>query len=305
MGVLREDAALVNRFLMTSISEEMVRLRTFPKEALNDEFREEQTGVTFSDESNQVLCFASEEADLMSKSQIGVEQLFLGLLRPQDGSASQILREGGADLDSARMDLKAVPYTPRPDKERLAGEVDRIRKRLEREEGPGAEPLTDRFWNFTEEARRSIFFARYEASQFHSPLVETYQLLLGVLRVGVPRFDLFMPLASSKESLRIQIAEYAAVREKVSVSPGLPLSEECERALTNAEEEAGKLGHSSVGPEHLLLGLLREESSFAAQLLRERGAEIGRIRSGLAASSEQPPPNPEDHSLPSSSDPAA
>jgi ATP-dependent Clp protease ATP-binding subunit ClpA len=59
------------------------------------------------------------------------------------------------------------------------------------------------------------------------------------------------------------------------MNSSLPLSDECERALTYAEEEAVNLSRKSVGPEHVMLGLLREEGSLAAQLLRENGADIG------------------------------
>lgn len=38
------------------------------------------------------------------------------------------------------------------------------------------------FERYTEEARRVIFFARYEASQFGSPYIEAEHLLLGVIR---------------------------------------------------------------------------------------------------------------------------
>jgi ATP-dependent Clp protease ATP-binding subunit ClpC len=38
------------------------------------------------------------------------------------------------------------------------------------------------FERYTEKARRSIFFARYEAHQFGSSAIETEFLLLGVLR---------------------------------------------------------------------------------------------------------------------------
>lgn len=154
------------------------------------------------------------------------------------------------------------------------------------------------FERYTEKARRVIFFARYEASQFLSPSVEIDHLLLGLLREGIPRIDLFMPLAPSQGTLRVQIEEYADVREKVAVSPGLPFSEECERALTNAEEEAAKLEHKRVGLEHLMLGLLREETSFTAQLLRKYGAEIDHIRHELAAGHRQPPPNQAESSEP-------
>ena len=38
------------------------------------------------------------------------------------------------------------------------------------------------FEKYTEKARRVIFFARYEASQFGQPYIETEHLLLGILR---------------------------------------------------------------------------------------------------------------------------
>ena len=40
------------------------------------------------------------------------------------------------------------------------------------------------FERYTEKARRVIFFARYEASQFGSPCIETEHLLLGLLRAN-------------------------------------------------------------------------------------------------------------------------
>ena len=38
------------------------------------------------------------------------------------------------------------------------------------------------FERYTEKARRTVFFARYEASQFGSPVIDTEHLLLGLLR---------------------------------------------------------------------------------------------------------------------------
>jgi hypothetical protein len=51
----------------------------------------------------------------------------------------------------------------------------------------------------------------------------------------------------------------------------LPLSHECKRVLAYGAEESDRLNHKHIGTDHLLLGLLREEACFAAQMLRERG----------------------------------
>lgn len=131
------------------------------------------------------------------------------------------------------------------------------------------------FERYTEKCRRVIFFARYEASQFGSPYIETEHILLGLLREDhaiVHRFKL------SPESIRNQIDSATVIREKVSTSVDLPLSNECKRVLTFAAEEAENLGHKHIGTEHLLLGLLREDQSFAAELLREAGLRLDLVR---------------------------
>ena len=67
----------------------------------------------------------------------------------------------------------------------------------------------------------------------------------------------------------------------------LPLSNECKRVLAYAAEEAERLSHKHIGTEHLLLGLLREEKCFAAEILHERGLRLSTIREELARSSQE------------------
>src|ERR1700746_2428989 len=137
------------------------------------------------------------------------------------------------------------------------------------------------FERYTEKARRVIFFARYEASQFWSPYIETDHLLLGLLREDKALTNRFLRSHASVESIRKQIEGHTTVREKTSTSVDLPLSTECTRVLAYAAEEAERLAHKHVGTEHLLLGLLREEKCFAAGMLHERGLELPAIREEL------------------------
>ncbi|MDD5541675.1 MAG: ATP-dependent Clp protease ATP-binding subunit [Acidobacteriia bacterium] len=138
------------------------------------------------------------------------------------------------------------------------------------------------FERYTEKARRVIFFARYEASQFGSPHIESEHLLLGLLREDKGLTNRFLRSHAGVESIRKQIEGRTILREKVSTSVDLPLSQECKRVLMYAAEEAEKLGSKHIGTEHLLLGLLREDQCFAAELLRERGLKLSVIREELA-----------------------
>src|SRR5215470_3901320 len=143
------------------------------------------------------------------------------------------------------------------------------------------------FERYTEKARRVIFFARYEASQFGSPYIETEHLLLGLLREDKALTNRFLRSHASVESIRKQIEGHTTIREKVSTSVDLPLSNECKRVLAYAAEEAERLSHKHIGTEHLLLGLLREEKCFAAKILHERGLRLASIREELARSSQE------------------
>ena len=140
------------------------------------------------------------------------------------------------------------------------------------------------FERYTEKARRVIFFARYEASQFGSPYIETEHLLLGLLREDKPLANRFLRSQGSVESIRKQIESRSAVREKVSTSADLPLSQESKRVLAYAAEEAERLGHKHVGTEHLLLGLLREDKCFATEILHGRGLRLSTLREELSRS---------------------
>ena len=155
------------------------------------------------------------------------------------------------------------------------------------------------FERYTEKARRVIFFARYEASQFGSPYIETEHLLLGLLREDKALTNRFLRSHASIESIRKQIEGRTTIREKGSTSVDLPLSQECKRVLAYAAEEAERLSHKHIGTEHLLLGLLREDKSFAAEILHERGLRLSTLREELSrAQSEKPSANrPKETSL--------
>jgi ATP-dependent Clp protease ATP-binding subunit ClpC len=145
------------------------------------------------------------------------------------------------------------------------------------------------FEKYTEKARRVIFFARYEASQFGSPYIETEHLLLGLLREDKALSNRFLRGHDEVEAIRKQVEDHTVMREKVSTSVDLPLSNEGKRVLAYAAEEAARLSHQHIGTEHLLLGLLREENSFAAQLLKERGITLSQIRDELSAKAHESP----------------
>jgi ATP-dependent Clp protease ATP-binding subunit ClpC len=144
------------------------------------------------------------------------------------------------------------------------------------------------FERYTEKARRVIFFARYEASQFGSPFIETEHLLLGLLREDKALTNRFLRSHASGEAIRKQIEAHTTIREKVATSVDLPLSNDSKRVLAYAAEEAERLSHKHIGTEHLLLGLLREEKCFAWQILKDIGVKLAAVRDDLARAPHTP-----------------
>ena len=138
------------------------------------------------------------------------------------------------------------------------------------------------FERYTERARRVIFFARYEASQYGSRYIETEHLLLGLLREDRAVAKGFLDEVNAEAELRAEIEKHITPGERISTSVEVPLTSESKKVLTLAAEEADRLGHRPIGTEHLLLGLLRVEDSVAGTLLRERGVRAATIRERLA-----------------------
>src|SRR3954451_19178261 len=140
------------------------------------------------------------------------------------------------------------------------------------------------FERYTAKAQQALFFAHYEARQFGSPDIEWEHLLLGLLRGDKALVHRFLRSHAALESVRKQIEAHRTIREKVSPSVDLPLSHECKRVLVYGAEEAERLNHKHIGTPHLLLGLLREEKSLAAQLLREQGLTPDLVREEMQQS---------------------
>lgn len=138
------------------------------------------------------------------------------------------------------------------------------------------------FERYTEKTRRVIFFARYEASQFGSPYIESEHLLLGLLREDKALIVRFLRSKKSLEDIRKQIENHTVAREKTSTSVDLPLSSESKRILAYAAEAAETFGHKHIGTGHLLFGILREERCFAAQLVLQYGCTLEEAREWLA-----------------------
>ena len=136
------------------------------------------------------------------------------------------------------------------------------------------------FERYTERSRRVIFFARYEALQYGSQVIAPEHILLGLMREDKTISARFFPFRHSLtvDAVRREVEERIVLRERIPQSAELHLAPETKRILYYAAEESRQLKNRHIGPEHLLLGMVREENSIAAEILFHLGLRLQDVR---------------------------
>ncbi|MFC0582355.1 ATP-dependent Clp protease ATP-binding subunit [Micrococcoides hystricis] len=134
------------------------------------------------------------------------------------------------------------------------------------------------FERFTDRARRVVVLAQEEARGLNHNYIGTEHILLGLIHEGEGI------AAKALEALNISLG---AVREQVTEIIGkgqqtpsghIPFTPRAKKVLEYSLREALQLGHSYIGTEHILLGLIREGEGVAAQVLVKLGADLNRVR---------------------------
>ncbi len=112
LALLREDKALIGRFLGGRTSVESIR-KQIEAQATPREIISSGVDLPLSEESRRALNYAAEEAERLGHGQIGTEHLLLGLLREENCLAAEILHKRGLHLTSLREDLGQAPEEKR------------------------------------------------------------------------------------------------------------------------------------------------------------------------------------------------
>jgi hypothetical protein len=135
------------------------------------------------------------------------------------------------------------------------------------------------FERFTDKARQAVVLAQEEARRLGHPEVGTEHLLLGLLAVDgdSAAARTLTALDIPLDDLRREVEERIG-RGEGAPSGHMPFVPKSKKVLELSLREALQLGHNYIGTEHLLLGLVRETESGAAQVLVGRGADLDRVR---------------------------
>ncbi len=131
------------------------------------------------------------------------------------------------------------------------------------------------FEKFTDRGRKVIIYAKEEAEKRQNDYLGTEHLFLALLREedSLPMIIL-KKMGLSAEELRIEVERNLPSGSSVPTFGDIPFTPRAKKVLELAVEEARLLGHSYIGSEHLLIGLIREEEGIAGKILRSLGANL-------------------------------
>jgi ATP-dependent Clp protease ATP-binding subunit ClpC len=243
----------------------------------------------FTDRARRVVVLAQEESRLLNHNFIGTEHLLLGLVHEGDGVAAQAL---------VALDIR----------------LEAVRQQVEEIIGRG-ESTPSGHIPFTPRAKKVLELALREALELGHNYIGTEHILLGLVREGEGvAAQVLVKLGADLSRVRQQVIQILAGYQGTGTAPehvGAPVvgvvddttisaltaeggAELLQHALDRlvlrrftvsscrvlllAESEALRLGHPTVGVEHLILGLLAEDEGLAAAALAGVGVELGRAR---------------------------
>jgi len=131
------------------------------------------------------------------------------------------------------------------------------------------------FEKFTERGRKVIIYAKEEAERRQNDYLGTEHLLLAILREedSLPVMIL-RKMGLSIDVLRIEIERNLPIGSNILTMGDIPFTPRAKKVLELAVEEARLLGHSYIGSEHLLIGIIREDEGIAGKILRSLGANL-------------------------------
>ncbi|MFA6030020.1 MAG: ATP-dependent Clp protease ATP-binding subunit [Elusimicrobiota bacterium] len=132
---------------------------------------------------------------------------------------------------------------------------------------------------FTERAQRVILIAQEEAKRLNHDYVGTEHILLGLIALGEGvAAQVLANLGVDLRRVRAEIEKIVGTGDNVMLLGEIPFTPRAKKVLEYAVEEAQHMGHSYVGTEHLLLGLIREEEGVAARVLENLGLRLDVVR---------------------------
>jgi ATP-dependent Clp protease ATP-binding subunit ClpA len=140
------------------------------------------------------------------------------------------------------------------------------------------------FERFTNRARQAVVLAQEAARAHNHDYIGTEHILLGLLDADENMAcKVLESLGISLETIRQQVEKRIRRVRRTRMTPSghIPFTLRAKNVFELSLREALQLGHSHIGPEHILLGLISEGQGVAAEVLVKLGADLEKVRRGI------------------------
>lgn len=136
------------------------------------------------------------------------------------------------------------------------------------------------FERFTDRARRVVVQAQEEARRLDHDYIRTEHILLGLVHesIGGVAAQALESLGISREAVRQRVEEAIGRGEAGAPSGHIPFTPQAKQLLELSLRESRHLGHSYVGTEHILLGVISQGEGVASQVLTGLDADLDGVR---------------------------
>lgn len=133
------------------------------------------------------------------------------------------------------------------------------------------------FGRFTERAQKVLALSQEEAGRLGHHNIGTEHILLGLVREGEGiAAKALIGLGLSLEKIQNEVEALIGRSQAQTGTPAY--TPRAKKVIELSMDEARKLGHTYVGTEHILLGLIREGEGVAARVLNNLGVSLNKAR---------------------------
>lgn len=138
------------------------------------------------------------------------------------------------------------------------------------------------FERFTKRVKTVLELARQNAMRYGHTQIETEDILIGLLDEGQGMgIAVLHFLKVDPEHIRFELEKSMRIGIPLLTPGEIPLSPGAKRVLALSYRQAQYFGHTYVGTEHLLIGLLAEEEGLASKILVRFGLTVENIRKAI------------------------
>jgi ATP-dependent Clp protease ATP-binding subunit ClpA len=139
------------------------------------------------------------------------------------------------------------------------------------------------FERFTEQARQVVVLAQEQSRSLGHDYIGTEHILIGLATVEPGVGDVLRAAGLPADRVRDEVAARVGTGDPAQVHGQIPFTPRAKRTLELALREALTLGHRHIGPEHILLGLLRDADGVEGQILADAGTTTEELRDTVLA----------------------